>query len=421
MHPGELATDLGVPKWKIIQWIKRGKLVAELSGQDYEIAYDKNHEFILDQLKQKRERAWTPKEIEGYSEWHQLFDELSWLIKICYSSKDEIKKRSFRLDRLYINYLIVHSITPARVRPLFPRSGRLQRRKATDDLKRGWYNELSFLFPLKNSTLGLSFSDISINQSISEKRFAFPSWRIVSSYYSLYFYIRAMALLKQPSFRLQEHASAIASFKNNLLHPLESVLWKFPLNISYTQEKTRRQNPSLLRQLSHTRYGYCKHPRAPWLTADEVFAHIYSTFRRKGKTKSRQNKYTVIDYMHDFRIWANYLNIDDLLRLSGSGYKSFLDQNLSLLLFFIGGLTEICYIAAIGEEHYLTELKTVSDLMIKNNSMSGEDFRNTALFQRHSIYRTLGIVTGEIKLNLSSNQNALVLSPSLTLSHLKGK
>src|SRR2546430_12557250 len=37
------------------------------------------------------------------------------------------------------------------------------------DLKRGWYNELFFLFPLKDTTLGLTFADIEKNRSRSEE------------------------------------------------------------------------------------------------------------------------------------------------------------------------------------------------------------------------------------------------------------
>ena len=252
MSPKELAEDLEVPEWKVLSWIKHGKLITELSGSNYEIAHDKNHEFILAQLRKKRARTWTPKEIKRYSEWHQVLDELSWLVKICYSSKEKIKIRSFRLDKLFMNYLFMHSITPKRTRKIFPPSGRAQRRKVTDDIKRGWYNELAFLMPLKISTLGLSFAEISTNQSLSEKRFAFPSWRIIPAYYSIYFYVRSMALLKQPNFRLQEHSSAIASFKNNLLSPLETVLWKFPFDISYTPGKAVFKSRLLLRQLSQS-------------------------------------------------------------------------------------------------------------------------------------------------------------------------
>lgn len=419
MSPKELAEYLDVPERKVLNWIKSGKLVAELSDSNYEIAHNKNREFILAQREKARNQTWTPKEIKRYSEWHQVLDELSWLVKICYSSKAEIKKRSFRLDTLFMNYLTVHSITPKRTRNIFPPSGRAQRRKVTDDLKRGWYNELAFLTPLKISTLGISFAEISTNQSLSERRFAFPSWRIIPAYYSIYFYIRSMALQKQPNFRLQEHSSAIASFKNNLLNPLETVLWKFPFDISYTPGKAVLKSRLLLRKLSHTRAGYCDHPRAPRLKADEIFQHIYTSFKRKARAKARKDKYTLIDYMHDFRVWANYLNIDDLLRLSGSGYKSFLDQNLSLLLFFIGGLTEICHIGVLGEKSYLWELKSISDLMVKNNSMSGEEFRSTSLFQRNQIYHSMGIVHGVIEPKLSPNHNVPVHASSLSVSHLK--
>jgi hypothetical protein len=75
----------------------------------------------------------------------------------------------------------------------------------------------------------------------------------------------------------------------------------------------------------------------------------------------------IFDFLHDFRVWANYQNIDDLLSLRGIGYKAFIDQNLSLLLFMIGGITEICYIAVHGAESYLRNLQKLYDLFALNN------------------------------------------------------
>jgi hypothetical protein len=84
--------------------------------------FSENDKFLLAQLKKKHSKpqlAWTPKEIEDYSEWHELIDEICWLIKICYSSKDDIKHKLFRLDRLFVNYLTFHKVTLNKVRQVF--------------------------------------------------------------------------------------------------------------------------------------------------------------------------------------------------------------------------------------------------------------------------------------------------------------
>lgn len=230
----KLAGFLQVSESTVYTWIRAGKINATKYGRNYNIDWGENREFLAAQLRIKHSKplsAWIPKEIGDYSEWHELLDEFSWLIKICYSSKDDIKRKRFRLDRLFANYLTAHKIDLGKVRQIFASNANPNFRLITNDLKRGWYNELSYVVPLKKSTLGLSFDDIEHNKEDSSIRFAFPSWRITSAYYSTYFYLRGITLQKQDGFRLQEHSSTISSFKSNLLQPLARVLWKFPLEL----------------------------------------------------------------------------------------------------------------------------------------------------------------------------------------------
>ncbi len=219
----KLARFSQVSESTVYYWIRAGKIKATKRGKNYNIDFGENREFLTAQLKRKLSKpilAWIPKEIGDYSEWHELLDEFSWLIKICYSSRDDIKRKRFRLDRLFANYLTTHKITLGKVHQIFASNANPNFRLISNDLKRGWYNELSYVVPLKKSTLGLSFDDIELNKEDSSIRFAFPSWRIISAYYSVYFYLRGLTLQKQDGFRLQEHSSTISSFKSNLLQPL---------------------------------------------------------------------------------------------------------------------------------------------------------------------------------------------------------
>jgi hypothetical protein len=106
----------------------------------------------------------------------------------------------------------------------------------------------------------------------------------------------------------------------------------------------------------------------------------------------------LFDYLHDFRVWANYLDIDNLLQLWGAGYKSILDANLSLLLFFVGAVAEMCYMAVYGSAAYLTQLQRLYDLFAANNSELESTFPGTPLCQRLEIYRHLGFVKDTIVL-----------------------
>ena len=121
----------------------------------------------------------------------------------------------------------------------------------------------------------------------------------------------------------------------------------------------------------------------------------------------------LFDYLHDFRIWANYLDIDNLLSLWGSGYKTFIDQNLATLLFFIGGITEIGYLSVFGEEKYFEQLQSLYDLFIANNPELENDFINTSVYQRQLIYNELGFMKKFIVLKSPVELNKVIATPNL--------
>ena len=411
-----IAEFSGVSKSTIYRWIHIGKLIAVKLGQGYDIPLDENRELLLALLKKKHskpETAWTPNEIVDYSEWHELIDEICWLIKICYSSTNDIKRKLFRMDRLFVNYLTYHKVTFNKVKQLFISNTRPNFRRVTDDLKRGWYNELSYSFPLRKSTLGLSFTDISINKQVSGIRFAFPSWRITSAYYSVYFYLRAIAIQKQSDFRIQEHNASIQSFKNNVLQPLTRVLWKFPFDIVYTPNKPIYRRKLLIESIKHTGYRYCNHPRPPYRNVKHIFERVYRAYRIKAKTRGKKGSYMLFDYLHDFRIWANYLDIDNLMCLWGPGYKTFIDQNLSMLIFFIGGISEICYLSVFGEAHYLEQLQSLYDTFITNNPELENDFSNSPVYQRHLIYNQMRLITETIIIKKQGELNMIIATRNI--------
>lgn len=187
---------LGVTVETVRRWIRTGVLIAEKKGNKYVIPETENAEFLIQKIKQKQSQPDTPfvpKEIETYDKWHTLLDELCWLVKITYSSRENLKSKKFRLDTLLSSYLQTNSVCLSTVARAIGNSP-LRETTVAGDLKRGWYNELAFAFPLKISTLGLTFRDIHENQDASDDRFLFPSWRIVSAYYASYFYLRSLTV-----------------------------------------------------------------------------------------------------------------------------------------------------------------------------------------------------------------------------------
>lgn len=396
----------------IKEWIKDGKLEAIKTSEGYEIrGTDKNNDLVTKQFEKRRNRlfeAYTPKELTEYSEWHQLLDELCWLLKICYSPDFSVKRKKFRADIIFVRYIQTHKITLKTVKSIFTANQTHTLKAISDDLKRGWYNELAFVVPLKPSTLGLSFADINANSDSSSMRFAFPSWKVITAYYSIYFYLRGMSLQKFKNFRLAEHGATISTFKNNLLNPLSKVLWKFPLDITYKPGQRIHRDKLFFNTIRHTKFQYASHPRTPHLQAGGLYENIYQAYRKKARRTKNPTTYMLFDFLHDFRIWANYQNIDDMLSLWGTGYKAFIDQNLSLILFMIAGISEIAFIAVQGVDEYIQSLQKIYDLFAMNNPQLESAFTNTPLHQRYELYKEFGFVDQELKLKTELNPNTVI-------------
>lgn len=405
----------------IYRWIRDGRIDVEKVGGKYTIPMSpKNCALAVERIRHfysRPEPPWVPDRLADYHEWHELIDEFVWLAKVCYSDKDEIKRKRFRIDCLLANYLRDHKITLRGVKNTFSQQSAASPRLVSDDMKRGWYNELAFAVPQKPSTLGHSFADIEANMPASSARFTFPSWRITEAYYAAYFYLRAVALIKQHGFRLQHHGATIAAFKHGVSSALGRSMWQFPFDIGYAPG-VRVYRKSLIRaRIPHAQHQYARHPRSPHRSPEEIFDRVYGVFRARGRVGAKPAPYMLFDYLHDFRVWANYLDIDNLLSLWGGGYKAFLDQNLSFLLFFIGAISEICHMAVLGPDEYVKQLQRLYDLFAANNPDLQRGFTNTPLFQRYELYRGVGFVTDTLALRQVPDINrVLVRQPGPTMN-----
>jgi hypothetical protein len=409
--PTEIAVAFDVSVSTVYGWIRRGRL--NITREDGRIAvlFDEHYSILVrDWINKKYSKTpepFFPNELTDYGDWHQTIDYISWLFKVCYSDRSEVKKKQFNIRRIFENYLTTHKISLKSVRNNF-HSGNLALVAITDDLKRGWYNELAFSYPQKVATLGISFREIHANLAISNNRFLFPSWKITEAYYSAYFYFRSIALYKNPNFRLEEHKATLNSFKSSALKNFQKSLWKFPLDIEYRPGKRFYAAKTLVGTIDHLKYGYCKHPRAPYLSPLDIVKKVQDHYRRRAKRFKKSAHYTIFDFLLEFRIWANYLDIDNLLSFYGGGYKAFLDQNLSLLLFFFGGLCELPFIANFGEEKYLYELQNLYTLFSKNNDEGKHNFVYTPIYQRMRIYRLIGFVESEINVEIPPDENLII-------------
>ncbi len=386
----QAAEVLHVTPTTIRRWIAEGHLPVVPQSSPLRVKSHPLNETVRKRMRDgiHRPRSYVPEGIGRYAAWHHFLDEFVWLIKAAYSDVEDLKRKRFRLDVLYSRYLRANDVTPRVLRRDFGFTAKSVPDGVWQDLSRGWYNEFAFNFPAKTATLGLSFSDIRENEKVTESRFLFPSWRIVTAYYSVYFYLRALARLQQPSFRLQEHNATIVNFKACVLSPLSRHAWRFPFDLEYNPQLPRQALPPAL-SLRPLRFAYSHHPREPHRSPSQIARRVVSEFRRRGESGSNPVRFTLFDYLRDFRVWANYLEIEHLMNLRGSGYKAFLDQNLSAVVFFIGGIAECVVLAATSPIRYFNRAQRFYDLLADASREYESRLRSFPMSQRVEIMHQL--------------------------------
>ena len=403
------ADFLGVAPSTVRSWIRTGQLFADIRDGTYWLPEEPNFSFFSNkfrELQARPRRPYVPREIADYNRWHTVLDEFCWLLKVTYTPPPELKRKQFRLDVIFANYL---RETIGGMEGIASALGSKPTNDVavTEDLRRGWYNELAFAMPLRESLIGLSFRDIVRNQDISNSRFVFPSWRIVSAYYALYFFLRSVTLQKEPNVNLQRHNSTIKDFKHNVVPVVESNIWSFPFDIAWTPGIKVFKRKTVVAQLPHLSYKYAQHPREPNRSPIESFEFIRGYFRQRAKARKNPATYNLIDLLRELRVWANYIDIDNLINLWGPGYRTFLDQNLSTLLFFLAGVGELGFRAVRGERKYLVQMQSFYDQFVCSNHEVENAFSRSPMFHRMRIYRELGLIRGEIKLKVATDINEI--------------
>ncbi|TKB81726.1 MAG: hypothetical protein E8D45_01645 [Nitrospira sp.] len=339
------------------------------------------------------------------------------MLKAAYSDPEDLKRKRFRLDVLLAHYISKNKISLGDTRREFRPTNGTVADKVWQDLQRGWYNELAFSFPPRSSTLGLSFQDVNTNEEATATRFLFPSWRITTAYYAIYFFLRAITRLKQPVFRLEEHGATLRNFKSCALRPLERTLWHFPLNVAFCPN--RRQDVRAIPQLRsrQVRFNYARHPRPPNHSPAEAYRWILSVFRHHARDGSAMKHYTLFDYLHDFRIWANYLEIEHLLNLRGPGYKAFLDQSLATILFFVGGIAELVFLACTSETIFRNRCQRFFEVVAASSTDIADKYSLMPPAQRLEVYTQLDLMRCGIEYAPKADPNRVQVRPNSLMNN----
>jgi hypothetical protein len=213
--------------------------------------------------------------------------------------------------------------------------------------------------------------------------------------------------MKTNSFRLEQHAAALHTFAHSVLPVCESSLWPWPLSIRHAPGRRVRRADLPIQHLDYLRYGYARHPRPPHRTPLQSYEFVRAQFRKRARRRGADRTYSVTDFLYEFRVWANYQDIDSLLSLWGPGYRSIVDMNLAALLFFAGAATEIAFAATHGEEAYLDQLQHLYDTFVRRDATLKAQFANSPAFQRLQVFRGTSLVVDGIRLATEENPHAV--------------
>lgn len=402
----EVAKQEEVSPTTVRRWIRKGRLKATRVSGRYSIPREENIEFFVERIRNRWRQPrgpWIPRNLARYADWHTVIDELVWLIKVTYTDRAALKRRRFRLDHIFQRHLDENVRTLDTLLPALVSSASAAPATLAEDLRRGWYNELAFTHPLRPATLGLGFGDVELNKEVSADRLTFPSWRFIQAYYAVYFYVRCLSQMKVSSFRKSQHAATINTFKHSVLPVCEGAVWPWPLGIRHAPGRRVRRASLPIGRLPHLQFGYARHPRPPHRTPLESYEFVRAAFRKLAARRKPSTVYTLVDFLYDFRVWANYQDIDTLMALWGPGYRSFIDMNLSVLVFFIGGCVELAFAASQGAPKYSAELQRFYDRFIARDDALRGDFPSSPLYQRSQIFSGRQLI--DSGLNLRSEEN----------------
>lgn len=313
-------------------------------------------------------------ELSDYLCFHGTLDLFCWMLKLRYSSREDIKRKNYQLHTLLDAYLT--EIVPD-LGPLKHLTGSTYSpERIAFHLNKGWYNELARSLPLEKEYL-----HIGTQTTASHSTGRLVAWNIVQSYYAVYEYVNALVFTNTSNLRTEEHRKSTRHFTTCLLKKFSHKLVAYPFNLI----SPPHSDLDALRgqKKEFWKYRYASSPRYPEKT-------IYAL--ESGYLQAILDDGNLLNFLYGFRVWANYLGINTIIALQEGYYLSYLYKNLGTLCFFYGCFAELMAIAVLGEKRTLDLLKNIADQYIANQY----DFRNKGylipMFVRFRIYLKHGLL-----------------------------
>lgn len=336
--------------------------------------------------------------ISEYIAFHETINGFTWLLKSFYSSANELRSREIRIERIFARYLTQNRVSLDKIaKQGTPHiDAHASWTKTADSLKKVWYNELSYLQPSLPQYLNVDYRGVQANLEVSQNRMLFLSWKVTQSYYAVYHSFRCICDSLGVNYDPKEHHAPMRAFKSTKLIPSTKTFLFFPFDLGYTPAQPAFI-PSTPPIPTYHRYQYAGYPRNRRITSASLIRRVWIGLGRgtvNWPTARRRNeRFMIPDYLYNFRTWANYVNIDNLVDLKSRGYKAYMDLDLYLLTFFYSSFAEICTLATYGEEKFIELAKDFHERFVSQDASLMTPSSPWPMSVRFKVYKQVGLIS----------------------------
>jgi len=393
----QIASMWNMPPSTVRRFIKNGRLKA-LKSEEGWIIEDYSSEFFkyLGGITSRRVFPPTAKNLKPYALYHDALDAVSYLINFSYLTKDELRNKLVRNDLILQNYLTKISDKDSFIK----KEGTLKNKKEViKSLKQAWYYELFFNSPERKFPLDCSNRGIHSDWVILQNRMSFIAPKIIMGYYAIYYYIRTLTLMFYENKLNTQHQATLNVFSSCVLRKLSNKILLYPLNVFCKNgQHTFKTNKTLFHPNKYPKYY--KNSYACWRRANKdntiedaekiLLSSLHKIGQKNNSYKTKNTTFNIFDILQEFRVWANYIDIDVLMSVHGEGYRAYLDISLSKIMFVLGGLCEFVFVKLLGNKIYEENLEDYYDSFLETNPILLDRGLNNPILQRSIILHNLG-------------------------------
>lgn len=337
--------------------------------------------------------------LKGYAFYHDALDIISFLLNITYLSREELKSKLYRSDVILQRYI---EKLENNIKHIKKESFKKNKKQIIKSLKQAWYYELYFNSPARNSPLDTSSSALREDWGIIQDRMVFIAPKIIMGYYAIYYYMRVIVLLFSEVKINEQHSSLLNILKHSVWGKINNKVLFYPLNILTTKKAhTIRNNKTIFpvkKYPDYFKYNYSQWKRGGgycYITEAEkaILQTLHSAGLKEKKYTTKNEPFNIFDLLYDFRVWANYIDIDTLLVLKSEGYRTYLDASMSKIMFILGGICEYLVINILGSKSYSNTISDYHYSFLTTNSILFKRGINNPVLQRNIIFHNIKIIS----------------------------